>query len=218
MNRTDTPHVDILALDHARSLARSLARELAEALELARIQARSLDLARAPDRELAFDLVRDLDRALDAARALASSLTLAHLAFAGFSARHLLRVRDNARALDRTLDPVRTQGRPRCRELRLDLAPVEDLLLQVQAGLTQAGKGSALRASRPAQWLTKAAIRLLPAADRPRYCEEWRAELWELAVQRVPRRRQTAHAVRIAAGVWATRRSILEGRRRTAGG
>jgi hypothetical protein len=63
------------------------------------------------------------------------------------------------------------------------------------------------RVSLPAQWLIGSAVRMLPASDQPRYSEEWRSELWDLATE--PRRRHLAHALRVTVRAWPTRRAIL---------
>lgn len=57
---------------------------------------------------------------------------------------------------------------------------------------------------------------ILPARHRHRYAEEWRSELWDLST--APRRHQIAHALRNVIFAWPTRRAVLEGQRRTAGG
>ena len=63
------------------------------------------------------------------------------------------------------------------------------------------------RVSLPAQWLIGSAVRILPASDQPRYSEEWRSEIWDLAAE--PRRRHLAHALRVTVRAWSTRRAIL---------
>ncbi|MEU0615778.1 hypothetical protein ACWDLL_14110 [Streptomyces griseoincarnatus] len=68
----------------------------------------------------------------------------------------------------------------------------------------------------PAMWLTDVAAWILPASDRCRYSEEWRSELWDLAT--APRRHQIAHALRNVICAWPTRRGVLQGQRRMAGG
>jgi hypothetical protein len=67
-----------------------------------------------------------------------------------------------------------------------------------------------------AMWLTGVAAWVLPASDRCRYTEEWQSELWDLAT--APRRSQIAHALRNVICAWPTRRAVLQGQRRIAGG
>ena len=67
-----------------------------------------------------------------------------------------------------------------------------------------------------ALWLTDVTAWILPASDRCRYSEEWRSELWDLA--NAPRRHQIAHALRNMICAWPTRKAVLQGQRRMAGG
>ncbi|MER5514610.1 hypothetical protein [Streptomyces sp. NPDC002763] len=71
------------------------------------------------------------------------------------------------------------------------------------------------RVSPSAQWLIGSAARMLPAAERARYSEEWRGELWDLADE--PRHRQLAHALRVVLRAWPTRRAILYSPRKDRG-
>jgi hypothetical protein len=54
-----------------------------------------------------------------------------------------------------------------------------------------------------ARWVSDAAARMLPPADRVRYRDEYLAELSDL-----PRRDQMAHAVRLACRTWPLRRAL----------
>ncbi len=49
------------------------------------------------------------------------------------------------------------------------------------------------------------AVRLLPVAARPRYCEEFGAELGEL-----PRRARWGYALRVVLGAWELREALVE--------
>jgi hypothetical protein len=140
-----------------------------------RALARSGDLAR-DLRDLARDLNRDLgkDRTLD--RDLARDLGLR-------DARDLYRYPD--RYFDRDLD--------RARDLRLTRDSARDL---ARAFERTDGRGQlgARRVVRSAVSLLAAASWLLPAANRGRYAEEYRAELWDLAQAGAGRIRQLRYA------------------------
>ncbi len=71
------------------------------------------------------------------------------------------------------------------------------------------------RVSLPAQWLIGSAVRILPVSDQPRYSEEWRSEIWDLAAE--PRRRHLAHALRVTVRAWSTRRAILHAKQNDSG-
>jgi hypothetical protein len=49
---------------------------------------------------------------------------------------------------------------------------------------------------------------VLPAADRKRYSDEYRSELYELAAARVSRSRQLLHAVRLIDRAWVLRAEL----------
>jgi hypothetical protein len=72
------------------------------------------------------------------------------------------------------------------------------------------------RVTASASRLLTAAARLLPAADRARYAEEFRSELWELARAGEPRRRQIGYAARQAASSLRLRAELRAPRRRKA--
>jgi hypothetical protein len=55
------------------------------------------------------------------------------------------------------------------------------------------------------RWLVTLAVRLLPVAQRPRYCEEFRVELVEL-----PRRERLGYSLRVLARAWELRRALVE--------
>jgi hypothetical protein len=62
--------------------------------------------------------------------------------------------------------------------------------------------------SSPAHWLVQASSRLLPAASRDRYLEEFTGELRELADSEASSRAQLAHALRLAARAWSLRNAL----------
>jgi hypothetical protein len=176
------------ALDCAHDLASALAaaRALAVAADVDRARGRTRyarDLAAALgrtdvcvvalNRSLGRDLGRaaDLDQALD--RALARADDVAH-------ARHLDRAHDLGLAEDLAADLIR------------------DLIRASERTLTGTARGQCGhgRVAPLAGRLLAAAARLLPAADRARYAEEYRSELWELAHADGRRRTQLAYAAR----------------------
>jgi hypothetical protein len=180
-------------------------------LTLARDRACARDLPHDLARDLALNLAVacDLARCLALVRDPTCDLTLAR-ALARHLAHGLLRAHTRAVHIDHLVTRPLREAEYLAEDLvgtleRLSAAPAEKAMEHWQT-------------SPSAEWLTGVAARLLPAVERGRYVEEWRAELWDLAAERVPRRRQVAYALRIVAGAWSTRRGILEGRRRTAGG
>jgi hypothetical protein len=64
--------------------------------------------------------------------------------------------------------------------------------------------------------LLTAVTRLLPAADRTRYGEEFRAELWELAHARIGRGGQLAYAARQVMSALRLQAELRAPRRRRA--
>lgn len=59
-----------------------------------------------------------------------------------------------------------------------------------------------------AQWLVRAATRLLPPRGRDRYAEEFAGELWALAEAHAGPRTQLGHALRQVTAIWALRRAL----------
>ncbi len=168
-------------------------------------------------RPSARDLARDLDRACDHVGALACDLDracdharargLAHGRRALIRARAQARVLDLARELDRADDLA--HDLTRVLDLARDLDAARDLAYHLVKVLGQAAELARGRTAgdrgqrgpgRVAPWagrLLAAAARLLPAADRARYGEEYRSELWEIAHARQSRRRQAALLARL---------------------
>lgn len=92
------------------------------------------------------------------------------------------------------------------------------LLARLDATGTSSPAPAAVRLSASARWLIGLALRVIPAAERARYAEEWRGELWDLAAGPARRRRQIAHALRTVACAWSQRRAVSEGHHRAAVG
>ncbi|HSV65128.1 MAG TPA: hypothetical protein VLJ59_04350 [Mycobacteriales bacterium] len=205
-------------LDLARDLARDLAHARDNDLVLDLARARDLALARARDLARVRDLARALD--LDLAHALARALDLdlvlardfAHaLAHALAHAHDLVYAHDLARA-------ILPSWMPHYR----DLATMLDNLLEVARAIDRAlgksaarmGEGEQLADARSGLpgWVCRrlmgGAVRVLPAVHRPRYADEWCAELWELGGLPSARRHQLAHALRVVSRCVVLRRSL----------
>ncbi|MFD0686025.1 hypothetical protein [Actinomadura fibrosa] len=218
-------------LVRVRNLDRDLDRILARARDLDRDLVRSHVVDFDLDLDLVSDLVRDFVRALDLDHALHRDLDRAFKLNRGLSralVRSLARVRfrvlvrdlDRALSLDLDLDLVHvclgklTRAVAQARER---LAEVQEALPSVtNAAVGRSGKrAGALLAStavRAAGW----AVRMLPSADRPRYAEEFRSELWELAAADAGRWRQVRHAVRLLVRAPLLRRELTRPRARRA--
>jgi hypothetical protein len=156
----------------------------ADALARARDLARELALAR----DVARDLARDLDADVVGACA---------------------RARELVRTLHRVCAP--DLGLGNARNLARDLVGVLDSALAgVFDRAERARETRSARAvpERVCRRLVAVAVRALPAAYRPRYAAEFWAELWELAGQQRPRRRQVAYSARLVRRCWALRRSL----------
>ncbi|WP_207400549.1 hypothetical protein [Actinomadura roseirufa] len=177
----DRVHATARGLDPcpAHHLAHDLAGLGGVARVLARVRGLARDLTEALNRALdcAFDLTRDFDRDRD--RGLAGILT-----------RTLARALGLARGCHEELISAvgcarRLMARPQARSLP---RPASASRPREQAGVVVTGA-----AARTAAW----AVRVLPAADRPRYSDEFRSELWELAAAGAGRREQFRYAARL---------------------
>lgn len=62
--------------------------------------------------------------------------------------------------------------------------------------------------------LTTYAVQMLPRVQRPRYCAEFRSELYELGG--ISRRAQVFYAMRLFKSAWALRRALVSGREEAA--
>jgi hypothetical protein len=174
-------------------LASARARDLADALapvgDLATEVANACGRTREPAGERAYALAADLvtmsaradalTDVIDQARDGTSGLTLAHGLAVGFA-------RDLAVAVHR--------ARELARLFPDDAAAATDPSKRRDAG--------------GARRLVAVAGRLLPPADRPRYVEEFRAELWDLAEVGTGRWGQIAHAARLLTRAWGLRREL----------
>jgi hypothetical protein len=201
--------------------------DLVRTLEQALTRARDLDLAlgRAVSFTLGHDLARALARDLDRARDLASDLA-APRTFPGGGARGLARdlteARNAATDLARALADGSALARGRATALAEDLS--HDLKrARVIVGLAPQPDGDkalqgrpAVHVAAPAVRLVAGAARLLPAADRPRYREEYHNELWEMAATGAGRRQQLAYAIRQVLRIMPLRFAVLTPRRRGA--
>ena len=179
----------VLALDHARFIA----------LDRPRARARALDRAHAR----ALDLVGTLD--LGRARALARNLAFARARALDRDHAPVLHVRDRGRALDRALDHAHGCA----------VALVSALDHDRTFGRSRARR-EAGRVAYSAARLLVGAARLLPAADRARYAEEYRSELWELARAGAGRPGQLGYALRQLHSAPRTGRALRALRRRSA--
>ena len=141
-------------------------------------------------RDLALDLAlaRDLDRRRAGARELARDLG-----------------RARGRARDLTQD----------RDLARDLAGNLDRALGLRHGLAR-GQRRAKHVVLPAAHLVAVAARLVPAADRARYAEEYRSELWDLAHTGAGRWPQLRYALRQLCNASRTSSALRAPRRRSA--
>lgn len=198
-------------------------------------RARDSVLARARDSALA--IARELEFARDRAHELEAALDQTRLNRAreivGDLAAHLDLVRDlvceigPVRGLDLDLDLVRSLDHDldlnsaRGVVVVLERAGAQARKIVVELGAVAALDGvlakGQVRTAACAGWLVRVALRILPAAERTRYGEEWRGELWDLAEGSARRRRQTHHAMRLVVRAWPVRYGIREGQHRPPG-
>jgi hypothetical protein len=130
--------------------------------------------------------------------------------------------RDLATAAARDLADFEDLGRGRLRLRRFSRDRTAALARRLASELDRAeaargqggaqGRGVAPSASR----LLASAARWLPAADRTRYAEEYRSELWEIARAGAGRRTQLAYAVRQVMSAWRLRIELRAPQRRRA--
>jgi hypothetical protein len=107
---------------------------------------------------------------------------------------------------DRAIDLLRALA------FGLPLAVFDRIFLRVRAQTS--GHCRAMQVAPSAVRLLTAAARLLPAADRARYAEEYRSELWEIAHAGQPRRRQLRYASRQVVSSLHLRAELLAPRRK----
>ena len=209
-----------LALNQARDIDLDLDSCLKNvaALGLARDfdQAHDFVLTRqlAPARARALELNHDLDIVLDRARELELAVE-----------RDRTRGRDRVRIRDLQIDLARVRGQARALGLGLGIDRAYALAKARESaqatGKEQAKLGTSAQATgkdqaRIARHLVAAATRLLPSADRPRYLEEFRAELADLAQARCGRMAQAMYGVRLLTSVLRLRAELQAPRRRGA--
>ncbi len=128
------------------------------------------------------------------------------------NARDLACALDLARNLDRALDLARDLDRDRAHALADTLVRARDIA-RVLVDLDSASPG--VRAvvaggarsmpGRVSRGLVALAVRMLPAAQRPRYRAEFRVELVEL-----PRRERWGYALRVLTSAWELRWALAE--------
>jgi hypothetical protein len=217
-----TPSTSAVALANASPYNGALFSDLADARGYASVLAGELAL----DRALVLCGTRSSARTLAGARrhvkAFASTIA---------RGRALVRADDLVRALDCAHACVGDLVKA------LDLADSYDLVsasarssLRVSSGHrvpappqqsaaddeTPQRRSPAVRITLSASGLVSAAAWLLPAADRPRYCEEYRSELWDLASVGAGRRQQLRYGARQLLRVAPLRVAVLAPRRRNA--
>ncbi len=169
------------------------ATEVAFAFALARDLAADLDLDLDCDRGLAGGLARHLAAVLDSASARTAVLPLDRdLVRSRALGQVLLDARDSAAALALALDSA--HHRDLAGTLARDLGPVRaharDLVRTVAAAFDLASPdrqhvAEPIRSvSRPIRTMVAIAVRVLPADERPRWKEEFKAELGDLVMWR----------------------------------
>ena len=163
---------------HSRSA--DLIGALASARHYADYLIRVTDRALDGDVDRAVYLVGDISRNVDRARAFARDQALA---------------RDVDRALTFADEFVNDLGRGFIHHS--DLRRARRLYRMIdRVSVNDRGQSKTRRITLPAASLLAAAVRLLPAADRARYADEYRSELWELAQSGNGRLRQLQYALR----------------------
>jgi hypothetical protein len=195
--------------DRVHSLAHDVARRLDRVHD--RFRVRHLD----HDRALDADYIRRFDCAVDLARSLARVL-VSDLDLGDYGdhdhARDLARARDVAQVLDVVRADARVYAEESARDFdrvwtrTTELVNVLERLMP--AATQESGKAPAARPARAAQGLAQAAARVLPAAHRCRYREEFHCELHELAAAKTPRWRQLLYAVRLLDRAWVLRAEL----------
>jgi hypothetical protein len=210
----------------ARELDRAFGSDLKDVLD----RALARDIARDLDSNADQNLVRDLARGRAVARALNSALarrSARHRVFARILGlvRDPVSIRDLAEELDSAVSGIRDSARSGVRELFHDLADTNDFgsvshdevakdvaravarTLHVEAFRPRGAAVQSTRSisGRATQKMLALAVRLLPAAQRPRYYEEFGVELAELSAQE-----RWKYALRVLARAWELRRALAE--------
>jgi hypothetical protein len=210
-----------LDLERVRDLALNLERVRDLAHDLERARTRVLDIERICDLALDLERVRDLALNLERVRDLALDLDLEHdldIDRVRVLGLHLAHIRSSARVLEHDLDLARDL------DLEHDLehahATTVDLATALAFARAEAvdpgGAGVPVRVSGQARRLAHAAARLLPAAERSRYAEEYAGELWGIAEAGGRRRSQVSHALSMIRGALMLRFELGRPQRRKA--
>ncbi|MFF5978887.1 hypothetical protein ACFY78_08530 [Streptomyces olindensis] len=208
----ESPYAQAVSLagDLVRTLARAdiRAKDLAHGLALRRFRAISSDI------DLALDLAEAVGQLHIAAVRLPSVVDRPRVVAArtAYLVKGLAYASTAAAELALQLDRVDPRGGAQARRVAQACGEATTLLDRFTTALHSPVEAAAphtarRRVSPAAHWLIGSAARVLPAADRARYAEEWRGELWDLAAE--PRRRHLMHALRIAVHAWSTRRAVL---------
>ncbi len=176
--------------------------DIVDLVTRARAAADDIDLDRPKVGDLTGVLAFDLDIALDRALGLTRARTAE-------DALTLTRDLDGALALDFDLDL------PGQRKLVSDLELARRLAGDLAVALFSAARVSApaaqaaeVRAGRLSLGMLRVAVWMLPAPQRPRYGEEFRAELAEM--DKLPRRAQLGYALSQLARCWQLRCALAD--------
>lgn len=191
--------------DADRADARDRAHAILDALKLAHTQARALGLN--PGRGVGYAVAflaaehratlarrRGNDLDFEHASAVAADLFAAGL-FAGDLDCACRGARAVAADLDYALERT-TYGVVDDLDCVLERAIEHALDVEHSRARLPSGRHPAIRVAPSARRLVVAATRLLPAADRARYAEEYATELWEIAYAGAGRRQQIRYALR----------------------
>lgn len=180
--------------------------DISDILELvirARAQAEDLGLEHPRVGDLTGVLTFDLDVALDHAVGLTRDLTVEDV---------LTLTCDLDRALTLGFDLDRLDQRRVVDDLELARRLTNELavtLFSAARAAAPATRPARVRAGRLPVGMVQLAVWVLPAQHRPRYCEEFRAEL--AAMDERPRRAQLGYALRQLARAWPLRRALSGG-------
>jgi hypothetical protein len=160
-------------------------------------------------------------RVLELARIVELELARDHVLASAYD---LASARDLARNLNRTIACARDLARDRALVVLRDEA--HGFACDLWRDLARGTGRMAVHESQPghrvgrvapsAGWLLTTAARLLPVADRARYSEEYRSELWEIADAGAGRRQQVRYSVRQLTRVARLRGAVIAPRTRNA--
>jgi hypothetical protein len=194
----------------ASDIQSDLARAVAQACRLARGLALAVDANPGYALSIAGEIADAVSRATELDLLLDTGLgsLSADLANACFHAEGLARVL--ARSQDRVRVRHRVLVRLRIRDLESNLGRAGNIVGVATAPARRRVMPSAGR-------LLAAAVWVLPAADRARYADEYRSELWELAQAGAGRIRQLGYALRQLRSAASTGFALRSPRRRSAG-